>query len=165
MPCMRRTLSCLSLVCKTRGLVCFPRIVPWPAGYVCARTCVLPYCSSCLWCIWNSIHTLGAHVCLFISLCLLSQPLFVSVGQALARIIASLTWSLFISLLTHRLVLLCVDAFCFIFWDLPGDVPVAPESSLCGWIGLIPLSLSLSLCGSGYILTFCTTVEICTMAS
>ena len=28
------------------GLVCFPRIVPWPALCVCVRTCVLPYCSS-----------------------------------------------------------------------------------------------------------------------
>ena len=31
------------------GSVCFPRIVPWPALCVCVRTCVLPYCSSCLW--------------------------------------------------------------------------------------------------------------------
>ena len=30
------------------------------------------------------------------------------------------------SLLTHRLVLLCVDAYCFVFWDLPGDVLAAP---------------------------------------
>ena len=37
--------------------------------------------------------------------------------------------SLFTSLLTHRLVLLCVDAYCFIFWDLPGDVLAAPESA------------------------------------
>ena len=36
--------------------------------------------------------------------------------------LASLPWTLFTSLLTHRLVLLCVDAYCFIFWDLPGDV-------------------------------------------
>ena len=27
--------------------------------------------------------------------------------------------------LIHRLVLLCVDAYCFIFWDLPGDVLAA----------------------------------------
>ena len=47
------------------------------------------------------------------------------------------------SLWTHRLVLLCVDASCFIFWDLPGDVLAAPESALCGWMGVI-LSLSLS---------------------
>ena len=32
-------------------------------------------------------------------------------------------WSLFMSLLTHRLVILCVDAYCFIFWDLPGHCP------------------------------------------
>ena len=48
------------------------------------------------------------------------------------------------SLLTHRLVFLCVDTYCFIFWDLPGDVLAAPESALCGWIGVILLSLSLS---------------------
>ena len=45
------------------------------------------------------------------------------------------------SLLTHRLVPLCVDAYCFVFWDLPGDVLAAPESALCGWIGVILLSL------------------------
>ena len=58
-------------------------------------------------------------------------------------------WSLFmsLSLLTHRLVFLCVDAYCFIFWDLPGDVLAAPESALCGWIGVIPLVLPcLSVC-------------------
>ena len=52
----------------------------------------------------HSIHTLGAHVCLFISLCLLSQPLFASVGQASASIITSVTWSFFTSLLTHVLM-------------------------------------------------------------
>ena len=80
-----------------------------------------------------------------ISLSLLSQPLFASVGQASTRIIDSLTWSLFISLWTHRLVLLCVDAYCFILWDVPGDVLAAPESPLCGLIGVILLSLSLFL--------------------
>ena len=48
------------------------------------------------------------------------------------------------ALLTHRLDLFFVDAYCFIFWDLPRDVLVAPESALCGWIGVL-LSLSLSL--------------------
>ena len=48
------------------------------------------------------------------------------------------------SLLTHRLVLLCVGAYRFIFWDLPGDVPAAPESALCGWMGVILLSVCLS---------------------
>ena len=47
-----------------------------PCVCVCVRTCVLPCCSPCLWCMWESIHTLGAHACLFTSLCLLSQPLF-----------------------------------------------------------------------------------------
>ena len=79
---------------------------------------MLPYCSSCLWYIWYSNHILGAHASFFISLCLL----FASVGQASARIIASLPRILFTSLLIHRLVLLCIDAHCFIFWDLPGDV-------------------------------------------
>ena len=69
---------------------------------------------------------------------------FASVGQALARTIASLPWTLFTSLLTHRLVLLCIDAHCFIFWELPGGVLAAPESALCGWIGVILLSLSLT---------------------
>ena len=70
--------------------------------------------------------------------------MFASVGQASARISASLTWSLFTSLLTHRLVLLCVDAYWFIFWDLPGDVLAAPGAvpALCGWMGVILLSLS-----------------------
>ena len=46
------------------------------------------------------------------------------------------------------LVLLCVDVHRFIFRDLPGDILAAPESALCGWIGvgaLTPLSLSLSV--------------------
>ena len=30
-------------------------------------------------------------------------------------------------------------------WDVPGDVLAAPESALYGWIGVIPLCLSLSL--------------------
>ena len=47
-----------------------------------------------------------SHACFFISLCLL----FASVGQASARTNASLPWILFTSLLTHRLVLLCIDA-------------------------------------------------------
>ena len=50
------------------------------------------------------------HASLFISLFFLSQPLFASVGQGLARIIESLTWFFFMSLLTHRLVLSCVNA-------------------------------------------------------
>ena len=71
--------------------------------------------------------------------------MFASVSQASVRIIDSLTWSLFTSLLTHVLVLLCVDAHCFIFWNPPGDVLAAPESALCGWTGVTPLSRSLSL--------------------
>ena len=47
------------------------------------------------------------------------------------------------SLLTLRLVFLCVDAYCFIFWDLLGDVLAAPASALCGWIGVILVTLSL----------------------
>ena len=74
----------------------------------------------------------------------LSQPLFASVGQASARIVGSLTWSLLTSLLAQRLVLLGLHAHCSIFWDLPGDVPAAPELALCGWIGVLLLSLSLS---------------------
>ena len=50
------------------------------------RTCVLPYCSSCLWYIWNSNHIPEAHACFLVSLCLL----FASVGQASARPIAPL---------------------------------------------------------------------------
>ena len=30
------------------------------------------------------------------------------------------------------------------FWDLLGDVLAAPESALCGWIGVILLYISLS---------------------
>ena len=44
--------------------------------------------------------------------------------------------------LTHRLVLLCIDAHCFILWDLPGDVLAAPESAL--WLDRCNTSLSLS---------------------
>ena len=43
-------------------------------------------------------YTFGARACLPISLCLLSQPLFASVGQASARIIDSLTWSVHVSI-------------------------------------------------------------------
>ena len=66
-----------------------------------------------------SNHILGAHACFFISLCLL----FASVGQASARTIASLSWTFFTSLLTHRLVLLCIDAHCFIFWGCARGCP------------------------------------------
>ena len=108
---------------------------------------------------WNrcSISLSRAHACL-IYLCLLSQPYFASVGQASARIIASLTWSLFMSPLTHRLVLLCVDAYCFIFWDVPGNVLAAPASALCGWIGVTLLSPSHSLSPRGPNNTACAHV-------
>ena len=59
----------------------------------------------------------------------------------------SLTWSLFMSLLTHRVIFLCADAYHFISWDLPGDVLAAPASALCGWNGVILPSLSLCLPG------------------
>ena len=68
-------------------------------------------------------------------------------GDGLSQF-ASVPWTLVASLLTHRLVLLCADAHCFIFRDLPGDV-LAPEPALCGWRGIIPLSLSLTIVGSG----------------
>ena len=106
---------------------------------------VLPYCSSCLWYIWNSNHILEAHACFLVSLCLL----FASVGQASARPIASLPWTLFTSLLTHRLVLLCIDAHCFIFWALPGHVLAAPESAL--GLERCNTSLSLSLSQPGWL--------------
>ena len=73
-----------------------------------------------------------------------ASPLFASAGQASATIIASLTWTLFTSLLAHRLVLDIIDAHCFICWDVPGDVLAAPESGLCGWTGVILLSLYIS---------------------
>ena len=51
---------------------------------------------------------------------------------------------------THRLVLLCIDAHCFIFWDLPGDVIYLSMylswqhlNQLYSWIGVMLLSLSL----------------------
>ena len=90
-----------------------------PAGFP-----ALGRCSSMF---WNSNHILGAHACFLISLCLL----FASVGQASARTIASLPWTLFTSLLTHRLVHLCIDAPCFIFWHLPGlQKQVTKEQSI-----------------------------------
>ena len=62
----------------------------------------------------------------------------------------SLTWSLFMSLSTHRLVLLCVDAYCFIFWHLPGDVLAAPEAATDVFhfyciLSCIPIDCSLIL--------------------
>ena len=87
---------------------------------------------------------LGAHACFLVSLCLL----FASVGQASARTIASLPWTLFTSLLTHRLVLLCIDAHRFIFWDLPGDVLAAPESAL-----------GLDRCNTSFIHATCGTAQ------
>ena len=126
---------------------------------VSARGCPGSTCISPVW-----LERCKLSLSLSLSL-LLPCLLFASVGQASARTIASLPWTLFTSLLTHRLVLLCIDANCFIFWDLPGDVLAAPESALgldrCntslslslslhlnqpwGWIGVILLSLSLSL--------------------
>ena len=94
--------------------------------------------------------TLGAHASLFVSLCLL----FASVGRASARIIASSTWTLFTSPLTHRLVLLCVDAHCFIFWDQPGDVLAAPESALCDCMG-VSFSCNTSLSLSHQLFIYC----------
>ena len=92
---------------------------------------------------------------IFLSLSLLSQPLFASVGQASTSIIVSLTWSFFISLLIHVLM----HYFSFI-WDLPGDVLAAPELALCGWIGMILLSSLSYIVGavaraSGNIQCFC----------
>ena len=83
-------------VCHWLGCVCLYGVT-WGGGgggrcgqsaslCVCVRTCVLPYCSSCLWYIWNSNHILEAHACFLVSLCLL----FASVGQASARPIAFL---------------------------------------------------------------------------
>ena len=72
---------------------------------------------------------------------LLYLSLFASVGQASVRTIASLPWTLFTSLLTHRLVLFCIVAHCFILWDLPGYVLAAPESAL----GLERCNTSLSI--------------------
>ena len=63
------------------------------------------YLSSCLWCIWKSIHTLGAHACLFISLCLLSQLVFmveqtlVGMGQPVS--ICAIAWTGWQAWLTH----------------------------------------------------------------
>ena len=69
--------------------------------------------------------------------------LFVSCLLMLARLRRTLLLPSFTSLLTHRLVLLCIDAHCFIFWDLPGDVLAAPESAL--WLDRCNThSLSLS---------------------
>ena len=42
------------------------------------------------------------------------------------------------------LVLPCVDANWFIFWDVPGDVLAAPGSALCGWIGVVLLDRGAS---------------------
>ena len=141
MPCMRRTLSCFSLECKTRWAGLFSSYCTLASTMcVCAymRASVL-FLMSLVY-IWDSHHVLGARACFFISLCLL----FASVGQASARTIASLPWTLFTSLLTHRLVLLCIGAHCFIFWDLPGDGLAAPESAL-GLDRCLYFSLSLSL--------------------
>ena len=50
MPCMRRTLSCFSLVYRTRWAGLFSSYCTLASTTcVCARTCVLSYCSSCLW--------------------------------------------------------------------------------------------------------------------
>ena len=84
------------------------------------------------------VSLLGAHACFFISLCLL----FACVGQASARTVASLSWTWFTSLLTHRLVLLCIDAHCFIFWICQG-MSWQHLNQPWGWIGVILLFLSL----------------------
>ena len=102
-------------------------------------------CSTPMWTMSmsGSYHlNMLAYLCLFVSCLNHCLPGFGTKHDSLTR-------SLFMSLLTQRqpydrLVLLCADAYCFIFWDLPGDVLAAPESALCGWIGVIPLCLSLS---------------------
>ena len=106
---------------------------PIAASVLCPRVLSLPPSPSLL------------PTCLpkLLSLSLVST-LFTSVGQASARFIDAFSWSLFMSLWTHGLVNLCVDAYCFIFWDLPGNVLAAPASALCGWIGGTLLSLTLS---------------------
>ena len=127
---MRCTLSCLSLVCKTRWAGLFSSYCTLANTMcVCVHACfhiVLHIC------IWNSVHTLGAHACLSISLCLLPRPMSAGVGQVSASITASLTRSFFTSLLTHVLMHTVSS-----FGSLPGDVLAAPESALCGWIGVI----------------------------
>ena len=131
---MRRTLSCLSLVCKTRWADLFSSYCT-----LASTMCVCFY-------VCASILSFMSLVCLELkshpwSTCLLLYLLFANVGQASVRNIVSLPWTLLTSRLTHRLVLLCIDAHCFIFWDLPGDVLAAPESGL----GLDRCNTSLSL--------------------
>ena len=127
MPCMRRTFELLvSSVQNQVGWSVF--LVLYPGQhYVCVfvRACfhiVLHAFGISEFQITSLEHVL-ASLSLFVSV-------FASVGQASARPITSLPWTLFTSLLTHRLVLLCIDAHCFIFWALPGDVLAAPESAL-----------------------------------
>ena len=83
---MRRTLSCLSLVCKTRWAGLFSSYCTPGQHYVCV--CVHA-------CFHIVLHVFGVSGVLFTplehmlayfsNLCLLSHPLFASVGQALGE--------------------------------------------------------------------------------
>ena len=42
----------------------------------------------------------------------------------------------------HYFLVLYATPFCF--WDVPGDVLAAPAPGLCGWKGVIRLSLQLT---------------------
>ena len=68
MPCMRRTFELLvSSVQNQVGWSVF-LVLYLGQHYVCVCvTCVLPYCSSCLWYLWNSNTILGAHACFLVS--------------------------------------------------------------------------------------------------
>ena len=48
-----------------------------------------------------------------------------------------------------------------LLWDMPGDVLAAPASALCGWTGVISLSLSLSSERKGNTLTFSLFLSAC----
>ena len=99
---MRRTLSCLSPVCKAR----------WAGLFSSYRTLASTMCVCVHAWFHIVLHVFGVSGILFTHLehmvfsHLLSPPLFATVGQASARIIDSLSWSLFMALLTHWLVFL-----------------------------------------------------------
>ena len=45
-----------------------------------------------------------------------------------------------------------------LFWDLPGVLLAAPASALCGWKGVIALSLWVWVCLEGWRWTACSGV-------
>ena len=114
-----RAIGCIALLHITpRPASCVARIQfgsviePTSIAAMLARLCMSP---TCLW--------VTDGTCLGHRYDRLRDP---TMGCVMMRTLLDVRW-IQRSALTHGLVLLCIDAYCFIFGDLPGDVLAAPE--------------------------------------